>query len=379
MNRRLALALTLLLSLAGIAPAQNQGPLQFVGVEKSKTLDSVTSVTISSDGRFLYASAWKAKTHTVFLRDLQTGKLTSLQTINDPGVLDGATALRLSNSGKLAASAAFRSKTLTLYTRNPKTGLLSMLDVKTDRFGGVKGLSFALDAMFSTDDKHVFALNHNTGITSFSVSGKEGDERLGFIGQNQIANLTGPRGLKVHPDGRTVFAACYKSHCLYVLQRNVKTGRLTLKQALKDGENNMNGLQGCFGVAVSPQGDFVYTTSGRFGGDSSIGVFKFNSQKKTLSLVQELIQDGNSNDLPSFSGGNEIAVSPDGKSVYAVATKSGSIASLSRNVKTGKLSLLEVVTNADVKDAAGVAVSPDSKFVYVAAEGASQIAIYRKK
>ncbi len=357
--------------------AQNPAPVKFVGVQKSQELASVTSVAISPQGKFLYASAWRVKANSAFTRDPQNGKLTALQTVSDPQLLDGATALRLSNSGKLAVSASFRSKTLTLYSRDPDNGLLTLLDIKTHRFGGVMGLSFAVDAVFSADDKHVFVLNVNTGVTSFAIGGKPGDERLTYVGQNQIAGLLNPRGIAVHPDGETVIVPCKKSHTLYVLKRDAKTGSLKLHQKLTDGENNTQGLEGCFGVDIAPQGDFVYTTSGRFGGDNAIGVFRFDKKKKTLTVVQELIQSAASNQIPGFAGGNEIAVSPDGKRVYVVATLSGSLATLSRDAQTGKLKLLSIISNANLKGAAGVAVSPDNKFVYVAAEEAGQIAIFQ--
>lgn len=77
-------------------------------------LNGAVSVAISSDGLFLYASAFKAASHVVCSRELETGKLTHVQTLQDADRLQGATSLRLSQDGRFAVAAAFTSKTISL-------------------------------------------------------------------------------------------------------------------------------------------------------------------------------------------------------------------------------------------------------------------------
>ena len=128
---------------------------------------------------------------------------------------------------------------------------------------------------------------------------------------------------------------------------------------------------------MSPEGKFVYTSSGRFHGDNSVGVFKFNKDGE-LSLVQEIVNDEGA--LRNFVGGNEIAVSPDGRNVYAVASRSGSLACFERDSKTGKLEYLETIVDEEgrVGAAAGIGISPDGNFVYVAAESSNTVSIFRR-
>jgi 6-phosphogluconolactonase (cycloisomerase 2 family) len=70
------------------------------------------------------------------------------------------------------------------------------------------------------------------------------------------------------------------------------------------------------GVALSPVGAFAYASSGRFRADNAIGVYKLDDNGE-LNVVQEFMN--NEDELRNFRGGNEIALSPDGLNVYAVA------------------------------------------------------------
>ena len=103
----------------------------FSGSTSGEGLNMVTSVEVSQDGRFLYASAWRAATITVFERDADSGELTEVQKLVDAENLQGATALRLSPDGRMAVASAFSSKTTVLYRRDADTGKLTRLDVAT--------------------------------------------------------------------------------------------------------------------------------------------------------------------------------------------------------------------------------------------------------
>ena len=98
-----------------------------------------------------------------------------------------------------------------------------------------------------------------------------------------------------------------------------------------------------------------------------------------MKLVQELVND--EGELNDFRGGNEIIVSPDGKNVYAVASKSSTLACFAREKETGTLKLIETILddNNRLKAAAGLCVSADGKFVYVAAEQGNAISIFRRR
>ncbi len=141
----------------------------------------------------------------------------------------------------------------------------------------------------------------------------------------------------------------------------------------------VTGVQGLIDVVPGPDGRFVTTSAGRFSGPTVVASFKYGDDGH-LSGVTALKSSG-----PTFAGGNQVAVSPEGRSVYVAATLSGVIACASRDPKTGQLVTGALVpdggspgASADTKSPAGVTVTRDGKFLYVATEDKSAISIFRR-
>jgi 6-phosphogluconolactonase (cycloisomerase 2 family) len=109
-----------------------------------------------------------------------------------------------------------------------------------------------------------------------------------------------------------------------------------------------------------------------------VSVFRLTTAGQ-LAFVEEFIEgDGV---LRNFDGGNQIAVSPDGLNVYAIATLSRTIACFHRDPATGKLRYLETIADggADAGSGAdGIALSPDGRFVYVATEDTKAISVFAR-
>jgi 6-phosphogluconolactonase (cycloisomerase 2 family) len=360
------------------------GQLEFTGSTSGDGLNMVTSVEVSQDGKFLYASAWQAATITVFQRNAKLGELTEVQKLVDPENLLGATAVRLSPDGRMAVASAFGSKTTVLYRRDADGGKLTRLDVARNGIDGVIGLTWAVDSAFSPDSKFVYAIDSRAvgqelGVSAGSVTafGISDEAELEFVEAGQDSRFANARGIDVRPDGETIVVVSSEAAALVVLKRDSLTGTTRIRQFIEDEQDDVHGLSGAMGVTISPDGQFVYVSSGRFGGDNAIGVYQFDDSGH-LSLVQELVNDAGV--LSGFQGGNEIVVSPDGLNVYAVASVSSSLACFAREPETGRLRFLETIPNEQgrLTAAAGVCVSPDGKFVYVAAEQSGKISVFRR-
>ncbi|HIK95826.1 MAG TPA: hypothetical protein EYG03_28095 [Planctomycetes bacterium] len=362
------------------------GTLRHVSSISRDSLQMVTSVEVSRDGKFLYAAAWQAAAITVFQRDLVTGELTPVQELTDAETLAGVVAVRLSPDGRYAAAAAFRSQCVELYRSNPLNGKLTQLDHARNNRDGVTGLQFPVDVAFSPDSKFVYVIDAHgprqlfgsrTGsVTAFRLSEKS---QLEFVEANlgQKKLFSDVRGIAVHPNATTIVVASSTAGTLVVMDRDVITGKTTVRQVIKNGDGEVHGLDGVMGVAFSPDGKFAYTSAGRFRGDSVVSVYKSDEAGK-LSFVQEL--DNAGDDLQGFSGGNEITVTADGRSVYAVASRSESVSYFDRNAQTGKLTFIETIANeaGRTSGAAGIGFSPDGRFIYVAAESTHTISCFRR-
>jgi len=336
-------------------------------------LASVTSVAVSSDGRFLYAAAFNSGTVAVCVRDPQTGLLEGRDEIATPD-LQAAVRINLSKSNEYAAAAAFGANAVTLFKRDAASGQLTIVDTARHAENDDGGLDFVIDAKLSDDHQFLYTASAN-GVGVFQLKG----DKLSFVqAETAQGQLKGVRCIAISPNGSSIYTTAHLSGTLGVLHRDAKTGKVELVQVLKNGENDVTTLDGAFRAACSPDGKHVYVSSGRFQGDQAVTVFETSGEGK-LRRVEEYVNGVG--EFRGFQGGNDITVSPDGTRVYAVASMSDRLFRFQRDPDSGKLTLLgsqQVGVN-ETPGSAGVCFSPDGKFVYVADEDANSIVVFKDR
>ncbi len=222
--------------------------------------------------------------------------------------------------------------------------------------------------------------------------------------------LDGPFSVAVSPDGKSVYVASEDSNAVVRLNRNTTTGALTqpagtagcISETGAGPCADGHGLDGPFSVAVSPDGRNVYVASG-----FTSAVVRLDRNPTTGALTQPAgtagcISEtgaGPCADGHGLDGTRSVAVSPDGKSVYAAAqgavhtSTAGAVARLNRNPTTGALTqpagtagcISDPRSEGSEPCAEGrvlhqprdVAVSPDGKSVY-AVSGSYAVANFRR-
>ena len=89
-----------------------------------------------------------------------------------------------------------------------------------------------------------------------------------------VDGLDGVLGVTVSPDGQHVYATGSLDHKIAVFTRNTSTGALTFVDADTNGFDNVTGLGGPAGLAVSADGAHVYVAAAD---SSAVVVFSRNS------------------------------------------------------------------------------------------------------
>jgi 6-phosphogluconolactonase (cycloisomerase 2 family) len=301
--------------------------LQMDGAGGVEGLGGVSSVTVSPDGRHVYATAYASGTVTVFRRDADTGVLTFLQVIREAvgGMegLTGASGITVSPDGKSVYVAGQLRETLTVFSRNDATGGLTRFQEFVDNMNGVDGLNSVVDVIVSPDARFVYAAG-------------SGEDEVPFFA------------------------------------RDLKTGALTYIDRIKNNRKGVQGINGVTALAISSDGQYLYTTGTVNSGDNrgAVAVFKRDIAKGGLTFVQ-VMQDGTGG-VNGLAGASGLVLSPDGGHVYVTGKTNGTLVDFRRDPVTGRLSLQQVLVDDGqvIKGLAGaeaVTVSPDGKWIYVAA------------
>jgi DNA-binding beta-propeller fold protein YncE len=272
----------------------------------------------------------------------------SARALEGPATLLGSRAVALSGDGRNLYVASAGSNAIAIFTRNARTGKLTQ----------GKGSAGCI-----------------------AVGGAEGCA--------SAVGLSGPNSVAVSADGRNVYATSLGSEAVTIFSRNPATGALT----------QLPGASGCIAgppipgcatgralvgpdvIVVSPDGGNVYV--GSFFGNA---IVTFNRDLATGALAQPADTTGCITEVPTAGcatglalGSPEgMAVSGDGKNVYAATATSEAIVSFTRNPTTGALTqatdgsgcivavpVTGCTTGAQLGGADAVAISPDGASVYV--------------
>jgi DNA-binding beta-propeller fold protein YncE len=342
------------------------------GCAAAIALGAPDSVTVSADGRNVYATSLASNAVVVLARNSSTGALSQLG--NGTGcivnaatsgcttgrALDGPDIVAVSGDGKSVYVGAFAGSALAVFSRDPSTGALTQ----------------------PADPTGCFVNTPTTGCTTGLA-------------------LASPEGIAVSVDGTSVYVAAPGSTALDIFSRNPSTGALA--QAT-DGTGCIAGsvltgcslgvqLSGADAVTVSPDDASVYVTSllsNSLTAFSRTSTGQLTQLSGTSACVVDVLAVGCSLGR-ELSGPEGLAVSPDGASVYAAAFTSGALDVLNRNAGSGAVTQKSRAPGCLVRGAvpgctpgrallgaSSVAVSPDGKNVYSAAFKSNAVGIFKR-
>lgn len=281
------------------------------GCAAGRALDGPDVVVVSPDGKDVYVGSFFGNAVVVLARNSSSGALT--QTAGTAGCIGGAAAdgcapgvalgapegLAISTDGDDVYVGAALSNALDTLARDPSTGALTQATdgtgciVNAPLAGCATGLQLggANAVAVSPDDGDVYVTSlTSNSLTSFTRSTSTGQlaQQPGTsacaiyvlaVGCSLGRALRAPEGLAVSPDGATVYAAAFKSNALDVFDRDTTSGAL-LQKPRRAGCVTASALPDCTrgralgevsSVAVSPDGRNIYAAA--FASDA-VSVFK---------------------------------------------------------------------------------------------------------
>lgn len=409
-------------------------------------LFSPDSVATSPDGRSVYATFIGGVA--VFQRNPTSGALTQLPgtagCVNEDGrngcadghSLDDANAVAVSPDGKnVYVAADLPSHAVTAFQRDTTTGELTQLPpsgtagcVSQSGSEGCidgKGLGQPVGVAVSPDGKNVYVASYRSdsvavlqrNTTTGALTQDAGGAGAGCVreGGGVCRNgraLESPLSVTVSPDGKNVYVS--SSHAIAVFKRNPSTGALwQLRGTAGCVSESGNGgacadgkaLESGWSVAVSADGKNVYVASSL---SSAVAVFRRDATTGTLTqlvgpagkagCVSESGTEGACADGKGLFGAQSVAVSPDGRSVYAASNLSEAVAVFRRDAGTGVLTQLAgnagcvTETGSDLWDPTTVCamarsleyprwvtVSADGENVYIAAPHSNAVVAFARE
>jgi 6-phosphogluconolactonase (cycloisomerase 2 family) len=394
-------------------------------------LNDTQFVTVSNDGRSVYAGGYADNAVVRFKRDRDTGALKPKGCIGNDGsnpdgcaqTADGLVAppsIAVSRDGKsvYVASDESNDSSGARFKRNRRTGALKpkgcIADPDTNPDGcatTAEGLNGGTTAVaISRDGKSVyFASGNDDAIVRFKRNRTTGaltpkgciSDTSSSVGCGKTAKgLSNPHGVEVSRDGRSVYATGSQDNAIVRFKRDRETGALKPRGCVADKADNPDGcaktaqgLDNPLAVVVSRDGKSVYATA-----QFADAIVRLKRDTGTGALKPRgCIADPDSNPsgcaatAQGLDGPGPPALSADSRSLYVAGVGDNAIVRFKRDRDTGALKPKGCVGDADnnladcgktaqgLDDVFGVAVSSDGKSVYSASVGDNAILRLRRE
>lgn len=390
------------------------------------------AIALSPDGKHVYVASSSSDAIAIFSRDRKRGTLTQAKgrggCIAAKGRagcaigigLRGPNSVAVSPDGRNVYATARDSSTLLSFRRNPIDGSLRPIPGA----GCISGiplpfLCFTAVGLFtpdvvvvSPDGANVYAGSFfGNSIASFARNPNNG--ALAQLGGSAACiaeatagcapgiGLKSVEGLAISGDGANVYAATALSNAVVELSRDPSTGALA--QA-GDGSGCIvnSPLAGCTlgvqlaganAVAVSPDDDDVYVTS-LF--SNSVTSFSRASggdltQKEGTGGCLIYLRSAGCSFGRALFAPEGLAVSPDGRNVYAAAFKTGAIVVMNRGRRAGSVrqkpgnagcvarrSLPGCGPARALRGVSSIALSPDGRYLYSTSFQSNAVNVFRR-
>lgn len=264
--------------------------IQADGVGSLEGVPGQRPMALAPDGAHLY-QAGREETISIFERDGTVGALTLAEQLDVSAIegVDEPSAIALSSDGAHLYVTSSRHTgnpdhpggSVGAFRRDPVTGLLTLVEVEVEGVDGVDGVNQARACVLSPDDDDLYVVGpgdeSNDSLAVFDCDPVTGELIWVEVHRNGVGGVDGldnPVDLALAPDGSHVYVAVQESDTLAMFEREASTGQLDFVGAL-GVEDHHGFLGGASSVAVSPDGRHVYAAA-KFPLSGGVSVFRVN-------------------------------------------------------------------------------------------------------
>jgi DNA-binding beta-propeller fold protein YncE len=369
-------ALTVIGCFSALAKTEPACAAQHAEMEVS-AIERPAAVAISSDGADVYVVAQAANNVVEFSRNPETGLLTKLGCITHEAASSecattGAKGLNLpygvtvSPDGANVYVTGFADDAVAEFKREA-SGELTQLATPNNCISETSasecgtttgvGLKEAIGLAVSPDGKDLYvaagarekegdvvALERGAEGALKQLSGTEACISEKVAGCANAEYLQGAEDLVVSPDGQNVYVTSTKTKAVIELQRGASGALAQLASPNEcvsleafTGCQQAKALGGTVGIAISPDGQNVYTASA---GENAVAVFDRGAEGALEQSAEDpcVTEEPSGCEPPSANGlvglkyARRLTVSPDGTNVYVAAQEDHAIVELARAV-----------------------------------------------
>jgi uncharacterized repeat protein (TIGR01451 family) len=371
--------------------------------DPGQTVDGLlgtSALSVSSDGKHVYAAGLGDNSISVFSRDKSKGSTSATRgmhlnyitsyyesDIENSGLVDIDSMALTANGNFLYVGSADQS-TLTVFAR-ASDGTLTFVTSLSHEMNTIDGLLGISGIVIDPSSQHLYVAGRfEASVAHYLI---EVDGSLNFVGavangDEGVSGMAGARSLAITPDGLQLLVASSIDDSVVVLTRLPASGEISFSQRLAGvGDQPMD-------LAISPDGEHVYVVAQN---DSRVSVLKRVSNPSSENFGRISIVTSYSDGIGGFNqllGARTIAISNDGSKVYVGAEFDNAITMMDRNENEnsatfGELALIEVqvAIQVETNNATQVEVlnqiydlviSDDNKNVYTAGFSANAISAF---
>lgn len=249
-----------------------------------------------------------------------------------------ANSLAIAPDGRYAVATDAEANTATLYARDIGSGDLVPLHTIDDGFAYVAESMHARDAVWHPSDFVYVSSYDDDAIHLYRVDrGTETVAHTGTIleGDTEIDSMNGLSSLCLSPDGAYLFAGAMLGGAVTMFAVDPAEGTLTFVYSVYNGVRGAMGMNGINDVVVSPDGLFIYAASRT---ESAIAILQVRADINALAYRETIFDSPTNIGLDYVS---HLSMLPDGSGIIASGGGVSAVAHYTREPEYGRLTFVD--------------------------------------